>query len=269
MADPVEDDAHDSRTRRARRRVAEVAARLDSNPRLVTLAKVLREFLPGDSEFGDPLSTGGKEQAQLVGRRLSAVTAHRPGVLREAGFGALQVWQALSEAQGRGRGDQELAIVFTDLVEFSDWALEAGDDLALQLLRDVGEAIEPPVEQNGGEVVKRLGDGMMAVFEDTGTAFDALVEGRQRLTEVDCEGYRPHIRAGVHVGRPRRIGGDYIGIDVNIAARVAEEAGAEEILVTVPAIDRLRERQVDMAGERRIAVKGVPRDLVACALSPA
>ncbi len=63
-------------------------------------------------------------------------------------------------------GDERLAIVFTDLVGFSDWALEAGDDLSLELLREVAEAIEPPVRRHHGEVVKRLGDGMMAVFDD-------------------------------------------------------------------------------------------------------
>ena len=39
--------------------------------------------------------------------------------MRELGFGAIQVWQAVSEAQGRGRGDEPLAILFTDLVGFS------------------------------------------------------------------------------------------------------------------------------------------------------
>src|SRR4051794_40358276 len=152
------------------------------------MVKVLRGMLPGDSEFGGSLSTGGKTQPQVVGRRLSAVTAERPGVLREAGLSALQVWQSLSEAQGRGRGDRELAIVFTDLVEFSEWALEAGDDAALKLLRDVSEAIEPPVEQRGGEVVKRLGDGMMAIFERPAEALDALLEARDRLREVEADG---------------------------------------------------------------------------------
>ena len=60
--------------------------------------------------------------------------------MRELGLGALQAWQALSEAQGRGRGSAEVAILFTDLVGFSSWALEAGDETALELLRRVAEA---------------------------------------------------------------------------------------------------------------------------------
>jgi adenylate cyclase len=237
--------------------------RLNENPRLLTAAKLLRELLPGDSNFGDPLSTAGSEQPQLVGRRLSRLTAERPGVLREAGLSALQVWQALSEAQGRGRGERELAIVFTDLVGFSDWALEAGDERALELLRDVAQAIEPPVEAHGGEVVKRLGDGMMAVFDTPQEALAALAEARERVEQVEADGYRACFRAGLHVGRPRRIGGDYLGVDVNIAARVAEQAAGDEILVSDRALELLDGDGIDARRKRRFKVKGVPSDMAA------
>jgi len=53
-----------------------------------------------------------------VGRRLAELTQERPGVMREAGLSALQVWQGISESRGRGRGEREVAILFTDLVEF-------------------------------------------------------------------------------------------------------------------------------------------------------
>jgi adenylate cyclase len=258
----------DGRARRAGRVVASAARRVEQDPRLVGAVKVLREFLPGDSEFGDSLSTGGKAQAQVVGRRLSAATAKRPGALREAGLSALQVWQAVSEAQGRGRGEREMAIVFTDLVEFSEWALEVGDDAAVNLLRDVGEAIEPPVEDRGGEVVKRLGDGMMAVFDGPQAALDAVTEARDRLQQVDCDGYDPRIRAGIHVGRPRCIGGDYLGVDVNVAARMAEEAGADEILVSDRVLELLGDDAPEAQRKRRFKVKGVPRDLGAYSVRP-
>jgi adenylate cyclase len=248
--------------------MAAAARRIEQDERLVAAVKVVRQFLPGDSEFGDALSTGGKAQAQVAGRRLSAATAKRPGVLREAGLSALQVWQAMSEAQGRGRGERELAIVFTDLVEFSEWALAAGDDAALALLRDVSEAIEPPVEDRGGEVVKRLGDGMMAVFDDPRAALDAVVEARGRLEDVDCDGYDPRIRAGVHVGRPRCIGGDYLGVDVNVAARMAEEARADEILVSERVLELLGDDAPEASRRRRFRVKGVPRDLGAYSVRP-
>jgi len=63
----------------------------------------------------------GSETPQLIGQRLTALTAERQSALREVGFSALQVWQSLSEVQGRGLGDEEVVIVFNDLVG-SAWA---------------------------------------------------------------------------------------------------------------------------------------------------
>jgi len=255
------------RLRQAGTTVAVAARRLDRQRGLVSAAKFLRELLPGDSRFGDPLSTAGREQAQRAGRHLSELTADRPGVMREAGLGALQVWQALAEAQGRGLGEWELAIVFTDLVDFSSWALQAGDDLTIKLLRDVGEAIEPPVGRHDGRVVKRLGDGMMAVFAEPQQALAAVFEARERLASVDAPGYRPQIRAGMHVGRPRRLGGDFLGVDVNIAARVAEAGSAGELLVSDRALAALDVSDLRVGRKRFFRVKGVPRDLKAYSLT--
>ena len=214
---------------------------MNQDERLLAMVRRLRDALPGDSRFGDRLSVSGEKSSDLVGRRISELSTERPGVLREAGLSALQVWQALGEAQGRGKGEVECTIVFTDLVEFSSWAVEAGDEAALQLLRDVGEAIEPPVTEHGGKVVKRLGDGMMAIFADPDDAIEAIAEGRDRLAGIEVAGYRPVIRAGVHVGKPREIGGDYLGVDVNVAARIAEAAGGDELLVSEPVVEKLED----------------------------
>ena len=261
MEERPTDSSSPKRARRIGARLADGARNLDKHPRLVVAAKIARELLPGDSRYGDPLSTAGSTQPDVVGRRLADVTAERPGVLREAGLSALQVWQALSEAQGRGRGKVDLAIVFTDLVEFSTWALEAGDDLAVELLRDVGEAIEPPVKRRGGEVVKRLGDGMMAVFAEPQAGLEAVMDAMDRLRQIDAPGYDAKMRAGMHVGRARQLGGDYLGVDVNIAARVAEEAGGGELLVSDRALAKLDQDALDVRKRRFFKVKGVPKDV--------
>ena len=233
---------------------------VDGHPLVLRAARAMRSRLPGDPEHGDPLSVAGSQPAQLVGQRLSEMSAQRPSALKEVGFGALQVWQALSEAQGRGQGDREVAILFTDLVGFSDWTLEAGDTLALELLRRVGVATETPIRARGGTIVKRLGDGLMAVFDQPSDAVDAALEAQAALRAIEVGGHRPRLRAGVHVGRPRRLGGDYFGVDVNVAARVAQAAGPEEVLVSELAHDRL-----DGVSARRKWLfktpKGAPRDL--------
>src|SRR3954447_23394490 len=222
-------DSEEPQVRLARLRAT--AIRADSQPRLLEMARWLRRRLPGADRFGGRLSPAGDEPAQVLARGVSALQAGRGSVAHELGLGALQVWQALSEASGRGMGTTEVALLFTDLVGFSAWALEAGDEPAVELLREVGTALEGAIAQHDGVIVKRLGDGLMAVFSTVEGAVEAALDGHDALAPVCVDGYRPHMRTGVHVGRPRRLGGDYLGVDVNIAARVGAAAGAEELLV--------------------------------------
>lgn len=235
--------------------------RLDNHPLLLRAARALRDRLPGDRAYGDPLSVAGDEAPQLLGRRLAAITDERPGIMRELGFSALQVWQSISVAQGRGRGEHEVAILFTDLVEFSAWTLEAGDERALELLRRVGLAAEPQITRRGGRIVKRLGDGLMAVFDDPCDAVDAALDIAAAVDGIEVDGHRPQLRAGVHLGHPRRLGADYFGVDVNVAARVAAAAGPNQILVSEAARERLDDAELRLRRRWRFRAKGAPKDL--------
>lgn len=257
----------------ARRVVRRGLHAIDKNEALLSFVRRMRERLPGDEDFGDPLSTARFGHLEAANRQWTEITEKRPGVVRELGRGALQLWQSVLETGGHDHGDRELTVVFTDLVDFSDWALSAGDDETLRLLRDVAVAIEPPVKRRGGEVVKRLGDGMMAVFTSPSDAFDAIVEANENLQQVKAPKYRPRIRAGMHTGNPRRLGGDYLGIDVNIAARVAQKATAGEILASQSTLALLDPERVTSKKKRAFAfvkpkAKGVPDEFEVYAISP-
>ena len=234
---------------------------------MLRAAKLIRQFLPGDPELGDPLSTAGDQPSHLLARRVAESASERPSVARELGLGALQVWQALSEAQGRGRGDAEMAILFTDLVDFSAWALEAGDEATLDLLRKVGAEGETVISARGGRVVKRMGDGLMAVFDDAQSAVLAAHDACIRVGELQVRGYRPKLRTGVHFGRPRKLGGDYLGVDVNIAARVAAAASGDEVLVSGAGCQRL-DHDAFRLRRRRFRAKGAPKGLEVFAVEP-
>jgi adenylate cyclase len=241
----------------------------DESPRMLKAARAVRKLLPGDSELGDPLSTAGDDPTLVLARRVAEVGQQRPSAMRELGLGAFQVWQAISEKQGRGRGDRELAILFTDLVEFSSWALEAGDEASLRLLREVGRAEDAAVAEHGGRIVKRLGDGLMAVFSDPKDAVTAACDVRGDVAAIEVDGYQPKLRAGVHLGRPRKIGGDYLGVDVNIAARVAEAADGDQVLVSGTTCERLDEGAFECKKVRRFKAKGAPKGLEVFAVEPA
>jgi class 3 adenylate cyclase len=77
----------------------------------------------------------------------------REAASRELSLGVLQVWQALTETVSRRPANPEVTLVFTDLVGFSTWSLQAGDEAALALLRQVARAVEPPLLDAGGIMV--------------------------------------------------------------------------------------------------------------------
>lgn len=258
-SEEVEQAARDGAARISRLRRA--ANKLDTSPALLSAARRVRQRLPGDARFGDPLSTAGSTPVEVVARSVSALTPERESVLQEVGLAGLQLWQSLSEATGRGRGEVEIAVLFTDLVAFSSWALEAGDAATLELLRQVGMIEETAILAHDGRIVKRLGDGLMATFLDVQPAVDAALDIQAALQAIELEGYKPRIRAGVHWGRPRKLGGDYLGVDVNIAARVAEAAKADQVLVSDTALPRLRVDNLQLGKRKRLRSEGAPREM--------
>lgn len=259
-------------------RVRELATRVttgahDANrhPASVEMARRVRRMLPGDSGFGDPLSAAGRDGAGTIARIAGRLFDDRPTASREVTLGGLQVWHALRERAGRGGAGQEVTIVFTDLVGFSNWSMRAGDEEALRLLRGVASATEPEVVAHRGTVVKRLGDGMMAVFPSPQLALDAVAACLENMGRIEVDGWRPRLRVGIHTGIPRRIGDDYLGMDVNIAARLGEKAGAGEILISEATRTGLDPAKVATRPKRTFrlgGVKGVPEDVVVHIATP-
>lgn len=251
---------------RAKRFLA-AARRLNRQPRLLQAARGTRERLLGDEAMVDHLSTARGRPSDLAAQQLVEMRGDTHGVLGELGLTALQAWQRLAESQDRGRGKVDVAILFTDLVGFSSWALEAGDEPALRLLREVATAIEPPVSERRGEVVKRLGDGLMAAFWDAQSATEAAFTAQERIAAVEVAGFRPRLRTGIHLGRPRKVGGDYLGVDVNVAARLCDAAKPGEVLVSDRVLLQLDPSRVS-SKNRRFRAKGTPKELAVYSVTP-
>lgn len=237
---------------------------------LIGVIRRARENLPGDPAFGDPLSVSGPGGPRAVARAADKLVGDSPSAAREIGLGALQVWQAMMERVGRGKGSQQVTVMFTDLVAFSSWSLSAGDEATLELLRRVAKAVEPPIADRGGQVVKRMGDGVMAVFASPDGAVRAAVAAKQRLARIEVQGYKPQMRVGLHTGSPRELGGDWLGVDVTIAARVMESGGNGNTMLSEPTLLALQPETLAELGcsarpYRRsffaAPLSGVPEDL--------
>ena len=121
--------------------------------------------------------------------------------------------------------------------------------------------MEGAVEEDGGRIVKRLGDGVMATFLTAQAALDAALIAQDAVGKINLDGYTPEMRCGIHVGRPRKLGGDFLGVDVNIAARVADAAKGGQVMVSDPVLQRIDQDGLKLARSKRLRAQGAPRDL--------
>jgi adenylate cyclase len=233
---------------------------LSSRQSVLQLIRAWRELLPGDPSFGDPMSTTGSDPARVLARRAWSAEDGRWTALSELGLAVLQVADWVGADLRAGERDSEMAILFTDLVGFSSWALTIGDGDSLEALRRIDATVTTIVVEHDGDVVKRLGDGTMAVFADAECALLAAEQCIKEVPGVRCDGYEPQMRAGLHFGTPQPIGIDYIGVDVNVAARLCEAAAPNEVLISEAVRSHLHGRK-ELSRPPRRELDGVPKGL--------
>jgi adenylate cyclase len=152
------------------------------------------------------------------------------------------------------------AVLFTDIVDFTRYNAERGDDAAVELLeqqiRLVRDVLPPRAR-----VVKELGDGLMLWVPDAHAALDACLAVQARVTEQQSGDDPTFVRIGGHWGAPRRRGDDFVGNVVNLAARIVDLAGAGEVLVSAALLEAAGDlsplhARADELGP--VYVKGVP-----------
>jgi len=102
----------------------------------------------------------------------------------------------------------------------------------------------------GGQLVKTLGDGLMAVFPTVKSAVMAAIEMHEALGEEsawapttqdrEADGNaKLRLQVAVAAGEVVEVGGDCFGDAVNVAARLLDHAGDNETLITREVHDEL------------------------------
>lgn len=151
----------------------------------------------------------------------------------------------------------ELAILFADIGGSTALYQRVGDTKAHQMIMDCLNAMRRSVETAGGELLRTVGDAVLAKFDDCDSAFDAA----KAMHGAFCNSPLS-VRVGFHWGEAIPDQGDVYGNAVNIAARVSGLANTDEIMVTQEVVSRLS--VVNAASAQlldRISVKGVEEPL--------
>jgi class 3 adenylate cyclase len=145
------------------------------------------------------------------------------------------------------------AVLFTDIVDSTRRAADAGDRRWRGLLDAHDEISVSEVERFGGRRVKTTGDGMLALFDGPARGVRCAEAVRDAVGELGME-----IRAGLHVGECELRGDDVGGLAVHIAARVAGLARPGEILVSRTVRDLVAGSGLRFAERGEHELKGVP-----------
>ena len=156
------------------------------------------------------------------------------------------------------------SVLFTDLVGSTELRVRLGEDEAENLRRTHDRLLGDAVVDHGGQVIKGLGDGLMASFSSAADAVAAAVAIDQA---AELHGRRrPHeafaIRIGISVGDVSLEGGDLFGVPVVEASRLCASANGGEILVAEVVRTLCRGRggfQFESYGQ--LELKGLPEPL--------
>lgn len=123
------------------------------------------------------------------------------------------------------------AAVFADLCDYTRITERLGDAAAARISVTLRSIALDVARRHDGRVVKTLGDGAHLHFSDASRAVPAALELVARIQAAGL----PCARAGVNAGPMIEAEGDYYGLAVNVAARIAAQTAPGEVLVGVDA----------------------------------
>lgn len=124
--------------------------------------------------------------------------------------------------------------VFVDIEGSSEVVEKVGDDEWVRTLTSFGRLVSDAVRTYDGTIVKSQGDGFMIVFSSARRALDCALRVAALVEERNGTGWptRLNLRTGVHTGEAIRVGSDFLGRNVIVAARIAGHARGGEILAS-------------------------------------
>ena len=147
--------------------------------------------------------------------------------------------EILAGATTRGSGaTKSAAIMICDLRDFTTLSSLWPRDYVIELLNSYFDALSGPIEDHGGEILKFMGDGLLAIFPlEVPTAcadlLAAIREGRAAMAALNTKSAKdghPQLGYGVgvhlgdvmygNIGSQRRLDFTVIGPAVNIASRL-------------------------------------------------
>jgi adenylate cyclase len=131
----------------------------------------------------------------------------------------------------------DLVLLIADLSGFTALTEAHGNLSAANIVNRYVEIVQEAIHP-GTRLVERVGDEVLIVASDAISLVRTAIGLRQAL---DREPLFPIVHAGIHAGRVLEQDGHYFGRALNLASRVAAQAGGDQILCTKQVVARVGE----------------------------
>jgi len=165
-----------------------------------------------------------------------------------------EIEQFLTGAISEPEADRVLAtLLFTDIVDSTALAGSIGDERWRNLLHAHDNAVRGELGRFRGVEIKSTGDGFLATFDAPARAIRCALSITESVQPLGLE-----VRAGLHTGEIHLVNGDAEGISVHIAARVADLAKAQEVVVSRTVKDLIAGSGITLEACGTFPLKGVP-----------
>jgi class 3 adenylate cyclase len=153
---------------------------------------------------------------------------------------------------------QVKTFMFTDIVSSTDLLEAIGDQAWEELIGWHDVTLRSLFARHGGVEVSHTGDGFFAAFDDPRSAIECAIGIQRTLAAHRREhGFAPWVRIGVHSAEATRVGANYRGRGVHLAARVSALADRNEVVVSRAALDLAGEPPFPAADSRSAVLKGI------------
>jgi adenylate cyclase len=176
------------------------------------------------------------------------------------------------------------AILFADMRDFTGLTAHLSEEAATALVNEYYDCIVPPIDERGGEVLKFMGDGILAIFRagesgETEACLRAFAAARAGLLKVarrnDTTSSSARFTVGIalhfgnaaygNVGSGARLDYTVIGRDVNLASRIADLCArlGQSLLLSGPFKAHLSEYELKNIGSFPLKGVGEPQTVFA------
>lgn len=136
----------------------------------------------------------------------------------------------------------EVTVVFADLTGSTGVFEALGNVKATQAITRLTDWMGKVCTSRRGKVVKNLGDGVLMVFDRSTDAVDAVTDMQRTHTErikTWPDNFKMHLQIGLARGEVIEQAGDFFGDAVNLASRLSDLSGPDQILASDTVINQL------------------------------